>query len=306
MNENKLVSVIIPTYKRPDTLSRAIESVLFQSYKNIEVIIVDDNNPETKFRNMTEKFMEKYKKDSRIVYIKHENNKERCAARNTGLEHSKGEYLMFLDNDDEFHKTKIESQVRNLEHLDESWGLNYTRYVRKNGKKIVAISAEKRSGNLLVEALKRNLFIHAGSNLMVRRSVIETIGNFDENISINEDIEFVSRALTKYKLAFVDNMGLTVYVDSEKTPNFNEITDNYLDSISYLLSQLSKSQEKEVYRMINLQKFRDCLQNHFEIKYVFGMLISKKVLLWDAIKYILHLLYRKLSKKSYGFDLKSH
>lgn len=306
MNDDKLVSVIIPTFRRPDTLGRAIESVILQSYRNIEVIIVDDNSPETDFRIMTEKYMEKYNDDSRIIYIKHDRNKERCAARNTGIKNSKGDYLMFLDNDDEFHRTKIESQIKNLEALDGSWGMNYTRYIRKNGKKIIAFSAEKRSGNLLIEALKRNLFIHAGSNLMVRRSVIEEIGDFDENISINEDIEFISRALNKFKLAFVDNLGLTVYVDLQKPSNFDDVTDKYLDSVSHLINQLSKVQQDEVYRMINLQKFRYLLQNHFEIKDIIVMFTTKKLLFGETCRYILHLLYRRITKKSFGFKMMSH
>ena len=77
---NPLVSVIIPTYNRPDNLSRAIDSVLNQTYDNIEVIIVDDNNPNTEARVRTEEFMSQYEKNSHIKYIKHEKNKNASAA----------------------------------------------------------------------------------------------------------------------------------------------------------------------------------------------------------------------------------
>ena len=71
---NDLISIIIPTYKRSEMLSRAIESCLNQSYKNIEVIIVDDNNPDTDFRKLTSQFMESYAGNKKVKYIKMEKN----------------------------------------------------------------------------------------------------------------------------------------------------------------------------------------------------------------------------------------
>ena len=69
---NELVSVIIPTYKRNENLKKAIESVLKQTYQNIEIIVVDDNNPDTRFRKDNEKIMECYLTNSKVKYIKHE------------------------------------------------------------------------------------------------------------------------------------------------------------------------------------------------------------------------------------------
>jgi len=113
--EKSLVSIIIPTYKRSEYIERTIESVLKQSYKNIEIIIVDDNNPETYYREETEKIMKKYRKYKNIKYIKHEKNMNGCAARNTGLEHANGKYICFLDDDDIIYPNKIKEQVEFLE-----------------------------------------------------------------------------------------------------------------------------------------------------------------------------------------------
>ena len=96
-----LVSVIIPTYKRPDYLDRAIDSVLNQTYNNIEIIVVDDNNPNTEGRERTEKIMRRYENNPHVIYIKHEYNKNGSAARNTGFKASHGVYLAFLDDDDQ-------------------------------------------------------------------------------------------------------------------------------------------------------------------------------------------------------------
>ena len=110
-----LVSVIIPTYKSCDTLCRAIQSVLNQTYDNIEVIVVDDNNPNTPERAATEELMLRYKTESEVHYIKHEFNKNGSAARNTGFRHSSGEYLCFLDDDDYFLKDKLQLQVEYMQ-----------------------------------------------------------------------------------------------------------------------------------------------------------------------------------------------
>lgn len=97
-----LVSVIIPTYKRPQMLGRAIDSVLSQNYENLEVVVVDDNTDDDEFRLETIRFMAKYASDSRVKYIKHRINQNGSSARNSGILHAKGEYIAFLDDDDFF------------------------------------------------------------------------------------------------------------------------------------------------------------------------------------------------------------
>ena len=110
MNNNHLVSVIIPTYKRSDMLPRAIASVLGQTYQNIQVVVVDDNNPDTEWRETTSKKMEAYADDSRVKYVCHEQNMNGSVARNTGIHESDGDIVCFLDDDDWFLPTKIEKQ----------------------------------------------------------------------------------------------------------------------------------------------------------------------------------------------------
>ena len=83
--KEKMVSVIIPTYKRADYLTRAIDSVLNQTYNNIEIIVVDDNNSNSTDRKNTESIMQKYNENSKIKYIKHSKNMNGSAARNTGV-----------------------------------------------------------------------------------------------------------------------------------------------------------------------------------------------------------------------------
>lgn len=101
-----LVSVIIPTYKRATTLLDAIRSVLNQTYKNIEIVIVDDNGKGTYEQLETERLLKQYIENQQIIYIVHEYNKNGSAARNTGLMASHGAYINFLDDDDKMYPQK--------------------------------------------------------------------------------------------------------------------------------------------------------------------------------------------------------
>lgn len=93
---NKLVSVIIPTYSRPVNLKRAINSVLNQSYNNIEIIVVDDNGDGTYNQIRTEKEINEYMSLNNFRYLKHNKNRNGAAARNTGIKTQKENILLFL------------------------------------------------------------------------------------------------------------------------------------------------------------------------------------------------------------------
>lgn len=303
MAPQKLVSVIIPTYKRADNLSRALDSILKQTYKNIEVIVVDDNNPATEYRRSTEGFMKKYEAYTNIVYLKHEKNKNGSAARNTGFRQSTGDYIMFLDDDDELLPKKVVAQVNCLNSLDESWGACYTNYIRKNNGVTFVNNAEKREGYLLREVLMRNLFVHAGCNLMIRRSVVAEINGFDETFIRNQDIEFLSRILVKYKLAYVDVMGLIKHFEDRQPINisFEEITEHYMKKFSTIINELSEEDQNKVHQMIKLQLFRNYITSNGKRKQALKQVQSGELSLGLITKYMLHLLNRKLSKKAYGF-----
>ena len=108
---NPLVSVIIPTYKRSDMLPRAINSVLKQTYENVQVVVVDDNDSNSEYRRCTEKQMSFYANDKRVKYIRHCKNSNGAVARNTGIKNADGEIITFLDDDDVYQTDKIKKQV---------------------------------------------------------------------------------------------------------------------------------------------------------------------------------------------------
>ena len=113
--KNKLVSVIITSYGGSNTLCRAIDSILEQTCQCFEVIVVDDNDPNTNQRFRTSNMMKKYINDNRVKYIKHKHNINGSAARNTGINSAKGAYITFLDDDDYLYPDRLELAVKVLE-----------------------------------------------------------------------------------------------------------------------------------------------------------------------------------------------
>lgn len=300
-----LVSVIIPTYHRCDTLPRAIDSVLKQNYDNVEIIVVDDNDPLSEYRLETEKVMLSYISHDNVKYIQHEKNKNGSAARNTGFKNSKGDYIMFLDDDDEFLDNKISSQVNCLESRDESWGFCYTGTIRKRGERIVARTTEKQEGNILKDALARDTWVFGGSNFMVRRIVFEEVGGFDESFKRNQDEEFLVRVMKKYKLAYVDIYGLCVYLGSanRKKTNLEELNKQYIKTFKDQIDQLSDLERREVYQKLNLQLYRDYLQRK-QIMKALRMIVKRDFSIVDSVSYIIYLLDRRLKKEDHCYRLK--
>lgn len=191
-----VVSVVIPTYKRSEMLERAINSALNQTLKEIEIIVVDDNDPNTIYRSKTEKFMERYSNDERVKYLKHEKNKNGAAARNTGIANSKGKYIALLDDDDFYYPAKLEKQAKYLDENPDVGGV-YCGRVQK-ARKIYGIL----EGDLSREILTQ-VFTPTTPALMFRKSVLENIGGFDESFRRHQDYELLLKFFKNYKLGVI-------------------------------------------------------------------------------------------------------
>lgn len=108
---NIKVSVIIPTYGRSELLARAIDSVLAQTHRPVEIVVVDDNPPDDPQRQATRERLAHYIAEGQIVYCPRSRNGGGARARNSGILHATGEYLAFLDDDDYYHPEKIARQL---------------------------------------------------------------------------------------------------------------------------------------------------------------------------------------------------
>lgn len=230
---NKLVSVIIPTYSRPKNLKRAINSVLNQTYKNIEIIVVDDNGIDTQEQKETENVIKEYLLLSNFFYLKHERNMNGSAARNTGIRYSHGEYIAFLDDDDEFLDQKIEIQVNALERLDKSWGGCYCN-IDIVGREIKTICNSK-SGNLVEDLLLGSVRFNS-STLLLRKDVCQELNGFDESFVRHQDWEFMIRFFRDYKIYLPSKeILINKYLSSEhlnisKSKSFIEIKNKFLNT----------------------------------------------------------------------------
>ena len=109
---NPMVSVVIPTYKRTvEYVSKAVESVLNQTYPNVEIVVIDDSTSAYDGRQNTENYF-KTLNDPRVIYLQNEKNLGGSLSRNRGIENANGEYITFLDDDDEYKPEKVEKQLR--------------------------------------------------------------------------------------------------------------------------------------------------------------------------------------------------
>ncbi|WP_167373122.1 glycosyltransferase family 2 protein [Halorubrum ezzemoulense] len=193
MDQNK-VSVIIPTYNRPDLLLDAVESVIKQTYKNIELIVVDDNSDQN-IQNIVENNMSGYSKS--IEVLTHNKNMGQNQARNTGIKKSSGEYIALLDDDDVWKEEKIEKQVKKFKQCSDCVGAVYTwqRYVDSNDNPR-GYNRSNARGDVTKYILSGGS-ICPTSSIMVKKTFIEKAGMLDPECPTWTDKEWYIR-LSQY------------------------------------------------------------------------------------------------------------
>ena len=238
-----MISVIIPTYERPIELTRAIKSVLNQVNVLFELLIINDSDNEQPVLDLLDKF-----NDKRILYFRNERTRGGNGARNTGIIHSKGEFIAFLDDDDEWYPTKLEEQFKLLKSLDYSWGAVYCGFEDNINDKWIEFQSLK-DGNIFYEILSGKSSANAGSTLFIRKSLLVSIGLFDEELSRQQDLELLARFFRKSRIACVNKVLVKIYGHNE-TKNQKDLESNkilFLDKIKEDINQLPTPFQNKIY-----------------------------------------------------------
>ena len=198
MKPNMLVSVVTATYNMAKYVVLAVESVLQQTYPNIEIIVVNDGSED----NTTE-VMDKFRSDQRVKYLPQKENKGQTVAKNIGINASKGKFVAFVDADNLWKPDKLEKQLP-LFDKSERTGVVYSdaEYIDGDGKILPYIKRDYYSGNITENLLLHN-FINFNS-AVIKRECINQIGIFDESLSMGIDWDLWLRISTKYEFAFLD------------------------------------------------------------------------------------------------------
>lgn len=254
MIEEKLVSIIIPTFKRADLLPRAISSALEQTYKNIEVLVVSDNEPNDEYTMKARQTVDSFN-DSRVRLITQEHHVNGAVARNLGIRTAKGEFLSFLDDDDYIDADKIERQVYVLSALDKTWGGVCCRYKAYKNGQLIEVSTPFKSGHIYKKVLFRQIKTQTNS-LLLRREALLSTRMFDETLLRNQDVQLLVDFTFKYKLKYMDEMLNNLdYDDNKNRPTPQKVMavkKAFFHSVSDIVSSLSTF---ERYRLKVLTKF---------------------------------------------------
>lgn len=200
-----LVSVVIPLYNRQSTIQRAVDSVLNQTYSNIEVLVVDDGSTD----NSVE-MLKKYENDNRVKVFCQEFNQGANAARNRGIREARGEYIAFQDSDDEWLFDKLEKQIKRME--DEKFHVSFCAYKRQYPKAVQIIPniSEKIFPDNIKERLKTGNIVGTPT-LIIHKDVVHEAGVFDEEMPRLQDYEFIIRIAKKFNICFINEVLVISY-----------------------------------------------------------------------------------------------
>ncbi len=190
------VSVIIPTLNRINTLQRAIDSVIAQSFESIEIIVVDNGSSDGSVKML--------KKYYPIVKLIHEHKVGVSASRNKGIKYAKSPWIAFLDSDDAWDQKKLEKQINLLHNSHDKYRLIHTNEIWiRNGKQINQMKKHQKFGGYIFNQCL-SLCCISPSSVLIDRSIFDDMGLFNENLPVCEDYDMWLRICSKEEVLFID------------------------------------------------------------------------------------------------------
>lgn len=267
------VSCVIPTYKRSDSLINAIKSVLNQSYKNFEVLVVDDNTPGDEYSVRVQNLISGIN-DSRVKYVPQKNHINGAAARNTGIIVADGEYIAFLDDDDTWNNSKLKKQIDFLDEHSQIDGVS-TYYQHFLNRKVVRRCPPYNCNDIHKKIISREVAVFT-STVMLRRKALLDAGIFNVSLRRHQDLQLLLDFTLKYKLDVLPEYLVDLTMDQGgnrlDTISLIKVKQDFFRVCKKHFDQYSKKEQKNI-----------CDAHYFEI--IFSAIKSKKIAV--AIKYLL-------------------
>ena len=229
------VSVIVPTHDRADLLPRAIDSVLAQTYGDYEIVIVDDCSADD-----TQDVIARFS-DPRIRSFRHDRNMGQSAAINTGIAHARGEYIGFLDDDDEWMPGKLEGQVALLDASPPDVAMVYGWMDRVDDSTGRVMPAYRNTvqGDIFERSLALSI---PGPTivLLLRASVVREVGGMDDDVLRHNDIDLISRVSRRYRAAVLPEVVAKAHFGHDHERMGEDSPKNLAAASAFLRSHMSK------------------------------------------------------------------
>lgn len=289
-----LVSVVMPTYRRDDTLRRAIESVLGQTYRNLELVVVNDNGDDGCFTPIVRDIVGSFvKDDGRVRLLEPSVHKNGAFARNVGVEASSGELVAFLDDDDWWEPEKVERQVGAFAKLSDEWGVVSCRVKRYRGEELISVLPKHPDGNVYKDVMFIVSDFPTGT-LMVRRALFEEVGGFDEDLVRHQDLQLLIRLTYRKKLLQLDEpLHCCDVSDAQNRPGpegLIKAKEALFDSVSDIYRSLSPSERRAVVAAQRAEVGRIRIKNGERLKGavdILGLLLAPEALKKTVAKALL-------------------
>lgn len=285
---SEMISVVIPTYNRAAFICRTIESVLSQTFSNVEVIVVDDGSTDN-----TVELVKKYNSHPDFKYL-YQPNKGRSVARNEGARHAKGNWIMYLDSDDYLAKDALEKLYQlALEATDSDIVYANFIYVSANcqlpGQQHL-FGEKALNKNLFFEMIDQQYCFTKTGTYLVKKKLDADIGGFATEFEPSEDLDYAIKSLLKSKVSYSNEVVLYVERHSDNTDDieieksFIKIWKHYLDPKNHWGRHLSVTEMKKIENAFKLRIANSSyeLNDHRQaFRYYTRLLKSKPSVLFD-------------------------
>lgn len=267
MDSQPLVSAIITTKNRADLLPRAIDSVINQTYENIEIVVIDDGSTDE-----TPAVIAEYQKEHSITVIRNEESVGACRARNQGIERAQGEFVAGLDDDDEWHPKRISELIKNY---DDSFAC-----ITSNDKMVSqnrSVEWHKKSKITLDDLLYSN---QVGNQVLVKKERLVQVGGFDESLEAAQDYDLWIRLCEKFGPIKVIQKPLQKIYRDRSTDRISNPTSQLQGYLSvYQKHKSSMNREQRKYHLYNIRLAQRKITSIFEL---LGWVPRKR--LWKELK----------------------